>query len=53
MIACPANGVDTNSQFNSSSAEFDDNMQSYSNTEPAIDLTAASPLAFAWRMSGG
>ena len=38
--------------FNSSSAEFRDNMQSYSNTEPAIDLTAASPLAFAWRMSG-
>ena len=33
-------------------AEFRDNMQSYSNTEPAIDLTAASPLAFAWRMSG-
>ena len=52
MIACPANGVDTFAAFNSSSAEFRDNMQSYSNTEPAIDLTAASPLAFAWRMSG-
>jgi endoglucanase len=52
MIACPANGVDTYAQFNSSTAEFRDNMQSYSNTEPAIDLTAASPLAFAWRMSG-
>jgi len=52
MIACPANGVDTYAQFNSSTAEFKDNMQSYSNTEPAIDLTAASPLAFAWRMSG-
>ncbi len=52
MIACPANGVDTYAAFNSSSAEFRDNMQSYSNTEPAIDLTAASPLAFAWRMSG-
>ena len=52
MIACPANGVDTYAPFNSSTAEFEDNMQSYSNTEPAIDLTAASPLAFAWRMSG-
>ena len=52
MIACPANGVDSYAQFNSSSAEFRDNMQSYSNTEPAIDLTAASPLAFAWQMSG-
>jgi endoglucanase len=52
MIACPANGVNTYAPFNSASAEFDDNMQSYSNTEPAIDLTAASPLAFAWQMSG-
>ena len=52
MIACPANGVDTYAALNSSSAEFRDKMQSYSNTEPAIDLTAASPLAFAWRMSG-
>jgi endoglucanase len=52
MLACPANGVDTYAQFNSSAAEFRDNMQSYSNTEPAIDLTAASPLALAWQMSG-
>jgi len=52
MIACPANGTDTYAPFNSSTAEFRDNMQSFSNTEPAIDLTAASPLAFAWRMSG-
>ena len=33
-------------------AEFKDDMQSYSNTEPAVDLTATSPLAFAWQMSG-
>jgi endoglucanase len=52
MVACPANGADTYAPFNSSTAEFRDNMQSYSNTEPAIDLTAASPLAFAWQMSG-
>ena len=52
MIACPANGADTYAQFDSSSAEFRDNMQSYSNTEPAIDLTAASVLAFARRIAG-
>jgi hypothetical protein len=27
-------------------------MQSYDNTEPAIDLTASSPLAFARQMAG-
>jgi endoglucanase len=52
MIACPANGVDSYAPFNSSTAEFKDDMQSYSNTEPAVDLTATSPLAFAWHMSG-
>ncbi len=52
MVACPANGADVYAPFNSSSAEFKDDMQSYSNTEPAIDLTASSPLAFAWEMSG-
>jgi hypothetical protein len=30
-----------------------DNVQSYSTVEPAIDLTALSPLAFAWQESGG
>jgi endoglucanase len=44
--------VKTYAPFNSSNAEFEDNMQSYSNTEPATDLAAASPLAFAWQMSG-
>ena len=38
MRTCPANGVDTFAQFNSSTAVFQDNVQSYSNTEPAIDL---------------
>jgi hypothetical protein len=38
-------------KFNSAS-EFKDNMQAYSNTEPAIDLTAASPLAFSWASTG-
>jgi len=52
MIACPANGADTYAPFNGSGAEFLDNMQSYDNTEPAIDLTASSPLAFARQMAG-
>jgi len=52
MILCPANGVDTFAQFNGRHAEWQDNMQSFSNTEPAVDLTAASPLAFARQMAG-
>jgi len=52
MNLCPANGVDTFAQFNGHHAEWQDNMQSFSNTEPAIDLTAASPLAFARQMAG-
>jgi endoglucanase len=51
MIACPANGVDAYAPFDNA-AQFLDNMQSYDNTEPAIDLTASSPLAFAWAMHG-
>ena len=30
---------------------FADNVQSYSTVEPAIDLTALTPLAFAWQYS--
>jgi endoglucanase len=52
MKLCPANGVDTFAQFNGHHAEWQDNMQSFSNTEPAVDLTAASPLAFARQMAG-
>ncbi len=52
MILGPANGVDTFAQFNGHHAEWQDNMQSFSNTEPAVDLTAASPLAFARQMAG-
>jgi endoglucanase len=51
MRTCPANGVDVYSPFNNA-AEFKDDVQSYSNTEPAVDLTITSPLAFAWQMSG-
>jgi endoglucanase len=37
--------------FNGHGAVFVDNMQSFSTVEPAIDLTASSPLAFAWQIS--
>ena len=52
MRLCPANGVDTFAPFNGHSAEWKDDMQSYSNTEPAVDLTATSPLAFAREDAG-
>ncbi len=60
MILCPANGVDTFAVFNgndgaynsSELAVYRDNMQSYSTTEPAIDLTATSFLMWSWRMAG-
>jgi hypothetical protein len=35
--------------FNSKYGVYVDNEQSFDTTEPAIDLTATSPLAFAWR----
>jgi endoglucanase len=41
------------SAFDGHKATFRDNMQSFSTVEPAIDLTALSPLAFAWQESGG
>ncbi len=52
MIACPTSGGDVYAAFNGHGAQFLDNMQSYSNTEPAIDLTASSPLAFARQAAG-
>jgi endoglucanase len=52
MIQCPANGVDTYKKFNGNSgALFKDNVQSYSTTEPGIDLTATSFLMWSWRMA--
>ena len=60
MILCPANGVDTFRKFNGNDGAFDrsqvavyqDNMQSFSTTEPAIDLTATSFLMWSWRLAG-
>jgi len=59
MILCPANGVDTFKKFNGNNGAFNpqatavyrDNMQSYSTTEPGIDLTATSFLMWSWRMA--
>jgi len=58
MILCPANGVDTFKKFNGNSGTYDpsqvalfqDNVQSYSTTEPGIDLTSTSFLMWSWRM---
>jgi len=52
MVACPPNGVDQFAQFNGNGAVFQDNVQSYSTVEPAIDLTASSFLAFSWVIAG-
>jgi endoglucanase len=52
MFTCPPNGVDVFSQFNNTKAVYKDFVQSYSTVEPAIDLTASSPLAFAWQIAG-
>jgi endoglucanase len=59
MILCPADGTDAFRQFNGNDGAFDasrtalyrDNMQSYSTTEPGIDLTATSFLMWSWRMA--
>jgi len=51
MRTCPANGVDTFAQFNAT-ATFTDNVQSWSTDEPAIDLSATSPLAMARQAAG-
>jgi endoglucanase len=51
MVTCPPGGGDTYAQFKGHGAVYKDNVQSYSTNEPAIDLTAATPLAFAWLAS--
>lgn len=52
MVACPPNGVDSFAAFNGNGAVYQDNVQSYSTVEPAIDLTATSFLAFSWNSAG-
>jgi endoglucanase len=51
MLDCPVDGVDVFAQFNGNGAVFQDNVQSFSTVEPAIDLGASSPLAFAWQIA--
>jgi endoglucanase len=61
MNLCPANGIDTFAIFNGNSGTYDtnsytvyqDNVQSYTTTEPAVDLTANSFLMWSWRMAQG
>ena len=52
MRACPPGGSDRYKKYTGDGARFWDNQQNYPNTEPAIDLTATSPLMFAWRIAG-
>jgi endoglucanase len=52
MRNCPADDSDPYAQFNSSQAKFKDDIESFSTVEPAVDLTATSPLAFA-RLAAG
>jgi len=51
MRDCPVHHVDPFKKFNNA-AKFKDNVQSWSTVEPAIDLTATSPLAFARAAAG-
>jgi endoglucanase len=48
MRKCSTRGANSFTRFNSK-AVFKDDVQSYTTVEPAIDLTASSPLAFAWQ----
>jgi len=59
MNLCPANGTDAFKKFNGNPGAFDpsqtavyqDNVQSFSTTEPAIDLTSTSFLMWSWRLA--
>jgi endoglucanase len=59
MNLCPAKRGDPFAKFNGNAGAFDksqvtvykDNVQSFSTTEPAIDLTATSFLMWSWRMA--
>ena len=49
MRPCPPDGSDAFARFNGGGAKYRDNVESFSTVEPAIDLSASSPLAFAWQ----
>jgi endoglucanase len=52
MRNCPPDDSDPYAQFNSNQAKFKDDVESFSTVEPAVDLTATSPLAFARQAAG-
>jgi endoglucanase len=52
MRRCPPDGFDSYKPFDNGKAVFKDDVQNYPNVEPAIDLTATSPLAFARQAEG-
>jgi endoglucanase len=52
MIKCPADGGNPFKIFDGNAAVYKDNVQSYSTTEPAIDLTSTSFLMWSWRLAG-
>jgi endoglucanase len=49
MRPCPPDGSDPFAMFDGGGAKYQDNVESFSTVEPAIDLSASSPLAFAWQ----
>jgi endoglucanase len=51
MRNCPPGGGNHFKQFDGNGAVYQDNQQSFSTVEPAIDLTAASFLMFSWRIA--
>ena len=51
MRNCPSENSDPYARFNSK-AKFKDDIESFSTVEPAVDLTATSPLAFARLATG-
>jgi endoglucanase len=52
MRECPHGGGDPFKEFDGNGAVYQDNQQSFSTVEPAIDLTAPSFLMFSWRIAG-
>jgi len=52
-VSCPRLHVGNAGAFDPAQvAVYQDNMQPYSTTEPAIDLTATSFLMWSWRLAG-
>jgi endoglucanase len=52
MQNCPADDSDPFAPFNGTQAKYKDDIESFSTVEPAVDLTATSPLAFAHQAAG-